>query len=66
MEFCDELAVTEALKLDRSSIEGRPVFVSKCEDKKNKPPAAANFKVSAVTVFVETLQGPKSGAIITG
>ena len=45
MEFSDELAVSEALKLDRSSLDGRPVFVSKCEDKRSKP-ASASFKVS--------------------
>lgn len=37
-----QLGVLEALKLDRTPIEGRPMFVSKCEDRSQKK---AQFKV---------------------
>ncbi|XP_034337393.2 squamous cell carcinoma antigen recognized by T-cells 3 isoform X2 [Magallana gigas] len=43
VEFKDELGVLEALKLDRTPIEGRPMFVSKCEDRSQKK---AQFKFS--------------------
>ncbi|KAJ8312590.1 hypothetical protein KUTeg_009963 [Tegillarca granosa] len=33
VEFKDELCVQNALKLDRTNVEGRPMYVSKCEDK---------------------------------
>ena len=47
VEFSDELAVEKALGLDRTPVDGRPMYVSKCEDKKNKPTAPV-FKVRAV------------------
>ncbi|XP_048775052.2 squamous cell carcinoma antigen recognized by T-cells 3-like [Ostrea edulis] len=43
VEFKDELGMLEALKLDRTPVEGRPVFVSKCEDRSQKK---AQFKFS--------------------
>ncbi|XP_022340245.2 spliceosome associated factor 3, U4/U6 recycling protein-like isoform X1 [Crassostrea virginica] len=43
VEFKDELGMLEALKLDRTPMQGRPVFVSKCEDRSQKK---AQFKFS--------------------
>ena len=34
VEFIDELAAGEALKLDRTPVDGRPMYVSRCEEKK--------------------------------
>lgn len=41
VQFEDELAVQEALKLDRQEVDGRPMFVSPCVDKSKNP----DFKV---------------------
>ncbi|XP_076126245.1 spliceosome associated factor 3, U4/U6 recycling protein isoform X1 [Alosa pseudoharengus] len=41
VQFQDPLAVAEALKLDRQELEGRPMFVSPCIDKKKNQ----DFKV---------------------
>uniref|UniRef100_A0AAY4CL09 RRM domain-containing protein n=1 Tax=Denticeps clupeoides TaxID=299321 RepID=A0AAY4CL09_9TELE len=41
VQFQDQLAVAEALKLDRQELAGRPMFVSPCVDKKKNP----DFKV---------------------
>ncbi|XP_054629894.1 squamous cell carcinoma antigen recognized by T-cells 3 isoform X1 [Dunckerocampus dactyliophorus] len=43
VEFESSVSVHEALKLDRSEVEGRPVFVSPCVDK-NKNPYFKVFK----------------------
>lgn len=43
VQFEDELAAQEALKLDREEVDGRPMFVSPCVDKSRNP----DFKVSA-------------------
>lgn len=41
VQFEDELAAQEALKLDRQEVDGRPMFVSPCVDKSKNP----DFKV---------------------
>lgn len=41
VQFEDELAAREALKLDRQEVDGRPMFVSPCVDKSKNP----DFKV---------------------
>uniref|UniRef100_A0A8C2HVA4 Spliceosome associated factor 3, U4/U6 recycling protein n=1 Tax=Cyprinus carpio TaxID=7962 RepID=A0A8C2HVA4_CYPCA len=41
VQFEDRLAVSEALKLDRQEVDGRPMFVSPCVDKNKNP----DFKV---------------------
>lgn len=41
VQFEDELATQEALKLDRQEVDGRPMFVSPCVDKNKNP----DFKV---------------------
>ncbi|XP_071179062.1 squamous cell carcinoma antigen recognized by T-cells 3-like isoform X1 [Mytilus edulis] len=38
IEFPDELCVIEALKFDRTPLDGRPVYVSRCEDKSVRKP----------------------------
>lgn len=38
VEFKDELCVLEALKLDHTPVEGRPMYVSKCEEKSSRKP----------------------------
>ena len=38
VEFKDELCVMDALKLDRTPVEGRPVYISKCEEKTSRKP----------------------------
>lgn len=43
VQFEDELAAQEALKLDRQEVDGRPMFVSPCVDKSKNP----DFKVCA-------------------
>lgn len=43
VQFEDELAAQEALKLDRQEVDGRPMFVSPCIDKNKNP----DFKVCA-------------------
>ncbi|XP_041347974.1 squamous cell carcinoma antigen recognized by T-cells 3-like isoform X2 [Gigantopelta aegis] len=43
VEFEDELCVTPALAKDREMVEGRPMFVSRCEDRQG---AKAEFKFS--------------------
>lgn len=45
VQFEDSLAVTEALKMDRHELEGRPMFVSPCMDKSQKQDFKA-FKYS--------------------
>lgn len=42
VQFEDELAAREALKLDRQKVDGRPMFVSPCVDKSKNP----DFKVN--------------------
>ncbi|XP_072520466.1 squamous cell carcinoma antigen recognized by T-cells 3 [Salminus brasiliensis] len=37
VQFEDELAAQEALKLDREEVDGRPMFVSPCVDKSKNP-----------------------------
>lgn len=44
VQFEDELAAQEALKLDRQEVDGRPMFVSPCVDKSKNP----DFKVGLV------------------
>lgn len=41
VQFEDRLAVSEALKLDRKEVDGRPMYVSPCVDKNKNP----DFKV---------------------
>uniref|UniRef100_A0A672T8E7 Squamous cell carcinoma antigen recognized by T-cells 3-like n=1 Tax=Sinocyclocheilus grahami TaxID=75366 RepID=A0A672T8E7_SINGR len=41
VQFEDQLAVPEALKLDRQEVDGRPMYVSPCVDKNKNP----DFKV---------------------
>lgn len=43
VQFEDELAAQEALKLDRQEVDGRPMFVSPCVDKSKNP----DFKACA-------------------
>lgn len=43
LQFESEASVSEALKLDRREVEGRPMFVSPCVDKNANP----DFKVNA-------------------
>lgn len=42
LQFESSVSVSEALKLDRREVEGRPMFVSPCVDKNKNP----NFKVN--------------------
>lgn len=50
VQFESAASVPAALKLDRTQVEGRPMFVSPCVDKNRNP----NFKVHFVSViFVE-------------
>lgn len=42
VQFEGQASVTEALKLDRQEVEGRPMFVSPCVDKNKNP----EFKVN--------------------
>ncbi len=49
VELADELQVLEALKLDRTPVDGRPMFVSKCEDRSASHTKA--FKVRATFSF---------------
>ncbi len=50
VQFEDQMAVSEALKLDRQEVNGRPMYVSPCVDKNKNP----DFKVSRMynTEFV--------------
>lgn len=43
VEFATQENAVEALKKDRMPLEGRPMFISPCEDKKNNP-NRTNFK----------------------
>lgn len=45
VQFESPVSVAEALKLDRQKVEGRPMFVSPCVDKKKNP----DFKVNMNT-----------------
>ena len=56
VEFNDELSAMEAMKMDRTPIEGRPMFVSKCEDK-SQGRSQAQFKVSIQFKVTDTVQG---------
>ncbi|XP_076843350.1 spliceosome associated factor 3, U4/U6 recycling protein [Brachyhypopomus gauderio] len=49
VQFEDELAVQEALKLDRQEVGGRPMFVSPCVDKNKNP----DFKVFKYNTSME-------------
>uniref|UniRef100_A0AAY5EMK7 RRM domain-containing protein n=1 Tax=Electrophorus electricus TaxID=8005 RepID=A0AAY5EMK7_ELEEL len=49
VQFEDELAVQEALKLDRQEVGGRPMFVSPCVDKSKNP----EFKVFRYNTSME-------------
>jgi len=42
VEFVDEFAVLEALKLDRKPIDGRPMFVSKCNTSQASGSSSSN------------------------
>uniref|UniRef100_T1IRW8 RRM domain-containing protein n=1 Tax=Strigamia maritima TaxID=126957 RepID=T1IRW8_STRMM len=42
LQFKTKEAVTEALKKDREALNGRPMFVSRCEDKKKRGNSAEN------------------------
>lgn len=53
-------AVTEALKLDRNDVDGRPMFVSKCVDKRANPEASGHTfqhktSLDQCTLFVKNL-----------
>uniref|UniRef100_H3AFF2 Spliceosome associated factor 3, U4/U6 recycling protein n=1 Tax=Latimeria chalumnae TaxID=7897 RepID=H3AFF2_LATCH len=43
VEFKDEKSALDALRLDRTKIEGRPMFVSPCIDKSKRPDFKLNF-----------------------
>lgn len=47
VQFESHISVPEALKLDRTEVEGRPMFVSPCVDKSKNP----DFKVNNVYMF---------------
>uniref|UniRef100_A0A671QVY6 Squamous cell carcinoma antigen recognized by T-cells 3 n=1 Tax=Sinocyclocheilus anshuiensis TaxID=1608454 RepID=A0A671QVY6_9TELE len=49
VQFEDRLAVSEALKLDRQEVDGRPIYVSPCVDKNKNP----DFKVFKYKTAVE-------------
>ncbi|TSW89613.1 Squamous cell carcinoma antigen recognized by T-cells 3 [Bagarius yarrelli] len=49
VQFQDELAAREALKLDRQEVDGRPMFVSPCIDKSKNP----DFKVFKYNTSME-------------
>lgn len=49
VQFEDRLAVSEALKLDRQEVNGRPMFVSPCVDKNKNP----DFKVFKYNTSLE-------------
>ncbi|KAI4889382.1 hypothetical protein NFI96_034070 [Prochilodus magdalenae] len=49
VQFEDELATQEALKLDRQEVDGRPMFVSPCVDKSKNP----DFKVFKYNTSME-------------
>ncbi|XP_062873826.1 squamous cell carcinoma antigen recognized by T-cells 3 [Trichomycterus rosablanca] len=49
VQFEDELAAREALKLDRQKVDGRPMFVSPCVDKSKNP----DFKVFKYNMSME-------------
>lgn len=49
VQFEDQLAVSEALKLDRQEVNGRPMFVSPCVDKNKNP----DFKVFKYNTSLE-------------
>ncbi|MCJ8746713.1 hypothetical protein PDJAM_G00144880 [Pangasius djambal] len=49
VQFEDELAAREALKLDRREVDGRPMFVSPCVDKSKNP----DFKVFKYNTSLE-------------
>ncbi|MCI4392483.1 hypothetical protein PGIGA_G00146400 [Pangasianodon gigas] len=49
VQFEDELAAREALKLDRQEVAGRPMFVSPCVDKSKNP----DFKVFKYNTSLE-------------
>lgn len=46
VQFESPVSVSEALKLDRREVEGRPMFVSPCVDKNKNP----DFKVNMNTI----------------
>lgn len=47
VQFEDELAAQEALRMDRQEMDGRPMFVSPCVDKSKNP----DFKVRAARTW---------------
>ncbi|XP_048198721.1 squamous cell carcinoma antigen recognized by T-cells 3 isoform X2 [Perognathus longimembris pacificus] len=49
VEFPDERAALQALRLDRTSVDGRPMFVSPCVDKSKHP----DFKVFRYSTALE-------------
>ncbi|XP_069850756.1 squamous cell carcinoma antigen recognized by T-cells 3 isoform X2 [Dipodomys merriami] len=49
VEFPDETAALQALRLDRTSVDGRPMFVSPCVDKSKHP----DFKVFRYSTALE-------------
>ncbi|KAM4827683.1 squamous cell carcinoma antigen recognized by T-cells 3 isoform 1-T1 [Thomomys bottae] len=49
VEFPDEAAALQALRLDRTSVDGRPMFVSPCVDKSKHP----DFKVFRYSTALE-------------
>uniref|UniRef100_A0A8C6UYY8 Spliceosome associated factor 3, U4/U6 recycling protein n=1 Tax=Neogobius melanostomus TaxID=47308 RepID=A0A8C6UYY8_9GOBI len=49
VQFDSQLSVSEALKLDRKEVEGRPMFVSPCVDKSKNP----DFKVFKYNTMIE-------------
>ena len=48
VQFADQIAVANALTYDRQPMEGRPMFVSKYEDRGSLNKAKADFKVTMV------------------
>ncbi|KAH9515146.1 Squamous cell carcinoma antigen recognized by T-cells 3, partial [Bulinus truncatus] len=58
VEFTDSNAVLKALKLDRTFIDGRPVFVSRCEDRtvtKQPPPFKFSTHLEKNKLFIKGL-----------
>lgn len=45
VQFADQLAVANALTYDRTPLDGRPMFVSKYEDRSSSQKTKADFKV---------------------
>lgn len=46
VQFESQVSVSEALKLDRREVEGRPMFVSPCVDKNKNPDFKVNMHIT--------------------